>query len=248
MLAPHRDHQARELEQREPGVEPGAPVDGDGHHAALGEPERGARVAALGDVGVELVRRGAEALRVGRGVVRHLAAGDEQRAGLEHVAAGGGVQLVAAGDPRGAALHVHARAHGVPGRREGDVVADHAVRAHLPERQPVGAPEEPAHERLAYVVAGAPRLEALLPRRHDRDADLRAAGVVTRDMERGGGASLQQEATAAAAPVRRSDPPDGEVQSGHTGSVARRPRIPVKGLLPGKNHRVIDLGECQQRH
>src|SRR5687767_858744 len=75
--AAERDHEAGQLEQRQPGVVTRAAVAGDGEDAPVGQPDRGARVAADRRVGVELVGGGLEALVVAIRVVRDLAAGDE---------------------------------------------------------------------------------------------------------------------------------------------------------------------------
>jgi hypothetical protein len=131
VLAAESGHQARELDQREPRVAARAAVAGERDDAAVGEPERGARMAPVGRIGVELVGRSAEALGVGLRVVGDVAVGDEQRAGLQQVAARLGVEVVAARDPGDAALNVHTRADRVPRRVERHVLADHAVRAHL---------------------------------------------------------------------------------------------------------------------
>ena len=59
------------------------------------EPDRRARMAAVGDVGVELAGPGAEALRRRRVVEDDSPVGDEQRARLQQVAAGALGQLAA---------------------------------------------------------------------------------------------------------------------------------------------------------
>ena len=52
------DHDAGELEHRQPGVDVGAPpVAGHGDQRVVGEPERRPRMTVLGDVGVELLGR-----------------------------------------------------------------------------------------------------------------------------------------------------------------------------------------------
>ena len=87
-LGAELDHHLGQLEHREPGVDAGAaPVAGDGDHVAGADPQRRARMAAVGDVGVELPRAAREALAVVAGVERDRAAGDQQRPGLHEVAA-----------------------------------------------------------------------------------------------------------------------------------------------------------------
>jgi catechol 2,3-dioxygenase-like lactoylglutathione lyase family enzyme len=99
---------------------------------ALADAERAARVAPGGDVRVELRRARGEALRIGV-VDRHAAVADEQRTGLDEVAAGIGAELPARGDAHRAA-DVHASAGEVP-RRGNRLVRDgHAADAHVPER------------------------------------------------------------------------------------------------------------------
>ena len=99
------------------------------------EAERGARVAAVGDVGVELARAGGEALGVAARAIHGRAAGDEQRAGLQQVAARRGRRARrAAAIRRAPPCDVHAGADRVPGRVEGHVAAGDAARAHLAER------------------------------------------------------------------------------------------------------------------
>ena len=99
MLAAERDHQPGELEQRQPGVVARAPVAGDRDDPARREAERRARVAPLGRIGIELVGRGAEALLIGVGVIGDGAVGDEQRPGLQQVAARMRADAVAARGP-----------------------------------------------------------------------------------------------------------------------------------------------------
>ena len=113
-----RDERLGQLAQREAGLVVGPAVAGDGEQPPVArEPERGARVAPGGDVGVELAGARREALRVAR---HDAAAVDEQRPGLEQVAGGRGRQRVAPVDRHARARDVHAGPHGAPRRVEGD--------------------------------------------------------------------------------------------------------------------------------
>ena len=112
--------------------------------APVGETQRRPRVAAVGRVRVELVGGRTEPLGVRVRVVGDLAAGQQQRPGLQQVAARRGRELVPALDPRPAALNVQAGADGVPRGVERHVLARDAVGAHLTERDPVRSREEPA--------------------------------------------------------------------------------------------------------
>ena len=84
--APERDHQRRELLEREARVVARAAVAGDREQLPVGQPERGPRVAAVGDVGVELGLAGAEALDVVLAAEDRPAVAHEQRPGLQQVA------------------------------------------------------------------------------------------------------------------------------------------------------------------
>ena len=91
-------------------------------------------------------------------------------------------QLIARGDPRHAALHVHARADLAVGGGERDVLASDAARADLAQRRPVRPHEEAADDRLLDAAGGAPRLQLRLPAQ-ERDAQLGALDVVRRDVD-----------------------------------------------------------------
>ena len=236
MLAAESGHQARELDEREPRVAARAAVAGERDDAAVDEPERGPRMAPVGRIGVELVGRSAEALGVGLRVVGDVAVDDEQRAGLQQVAARLGVEVVAARDPGDAALNVHARANRVPRRVERHVLADHAVRAHLAQWRSLGPGEEAADQRLSDAAAGAPRLEALLARQHG-DADLGVLRVVAGDVDRRPGAPGEEKAPAVGVAVSRRECRDGGGRSGHGVRVARCPGDRVITLLPGVSRR-----------
>ena len=182
-----------------PGVAPRAPVADDRDDAARGEPERGARVAAVGDVGVELRLPGREALRVEPALEAGLALAHEQRAGLEQVAARLRGQLVAPREADLAALDVHARAHRRPRRGERHVAAGHAARPQLAQRHAAGADEEAAHHRVGDAAGGAPRLEPLGPPQ-DRDAQLRGRRGMRDGVDRGARAVGQGDAGAGKGP------------------------------------------------
>ena len=134
-------------------------------------PERRARVAAVGDVGVELGLAGAEALAVVRAAEDRRAVADQQRAGLQEVAARLGGQLVARGDratPPWTCTHARTSAQGASNgtcRR-----ATPRVRT-SPSGDAVRPHEEAADQRLVDAARGAPRLEPRLAAQ-DRDAQL----------------------------------------------------------------------------
>ena len=156
-------HHAGELEHRQPGVGPAAAAVADEHdQVLLGDPDRGARVAAVGDVGVELRGPGGEALAIGA-VERDLAVRDEQRAGLEQVALRPLGQRAARRDLEPAVGRVQRRAQvavGADERRPRDVLAGAPDVAQRPERV---AQVEAADDRLADVVLVAPVVQAARP-------------------------------------------------------------------------------------
>ena len=112
-----------------------AAVAGDREQPAVGEAERGARVAAVGDVGVELGLAGAEALAIVRARKTGTPSRTSSGPACRRSPRGCGGQLVARGDRRDAAAHVHARAHVGPGSVERDVAAGDAARADLAQRR-----------------------------------------------------------------------------------------------------------------
>jgi hypothetical protein len=77
-LGPELDHHLGELDHRQASVDVRATtVAGDRHDRLLRDPECGARVATLGDVGVELPCPGREALAILSAVEDDDPAGDE---------------------------------------------------------------------------------------------------------------------------------------------------------------------------
>src|SRR3954453_13725489 len=89
VAAAEREHEVGELLERQPGVDArAAAVARDEVEVPVGDADRGARMAAVGDVGVELTGGGGEALVVRRAVEDDAAGGDEQGAGLDGMAAG----------------------------------------------------------------------------------------------------------------------------------------------------------------
>ena len=137
-----------------------------------GERERAARVAAVGDVGVELVRARGEALVVAAGQ-RARAVAHEQRAGLEQVAGRRGRQVGPAGDRDAVRAGVHARAQRVPRRVERHVVDRLAGDPQLAERRVAAAARRTrrrarARRRCAGTSARATRTAAAARRARGR--------------------------------------------------------------------------------
>jgi hypothetical protein len=146
------------------------------------EAERGARVAAVGDVGVELAVGGAEALAVLLAAEDRSAVADEQRAGLEEVAARA-PRSASRGAMRGYAASTCTQARTASNGAGTARVARHAARAHLAERRAVGPDEEAADDRLLDSATYAPRLELGLARDH-RDPQLGPRALVGGDVDR----------------------------------------------------------------
>ena len=90
LLGAEPDDEFGEFGDGEAGVDAGsAAVADERDQLFVGEGERGAWVAAGGDVGVELVGVGDEALRIVE-VAEGCSVADEERAGLQQVAGGPG--------------------------------------------------------------------------------------------------------------------------------------------------------------
>ena len=155
-------------------------------------------MALGGDVGVELVRAGAEALGVAAAVVDGPSVTHEQRAGLQQVAARRGRELVARRDADRAATDVHARALAAHGSSKARA-AQHAAGAQLAERQDRRPGEEPADDR---VVDAARRAPARQRPAHQRHAHLDGSRVVRGDVDGGRGAVAERDAQPAQ--VRRA--------------------------------------------
>jgi hypothetical protein len=86
-LGPELDHRLGELEHRQPSVDAGAPpVARDGGQEVVRDSERRARMAAVGDVRVELPRPGGESLAVLGWIEDDLPGSNEQRASVDQVA------------------------------------------------------------------------------------------------------------------------------------------------------------------
>ena len=102
-----------QLVEREARLVVGAAVAGDREEPVAGDRERGARVAPVGDVGVELVGGGAEALASSSRSKATRPSLHEQRAGLEQVAARAGREVgrrAMLTSPPEAATHARRRA------------------------------------------------------------------------------------------------------------------------------------------
>ena len=155
-----RDQQPGELRHVQARVDARATaVAAHRQQLVLAHAQRGARVAADGDVGVELRGAGREALGV-RAVDHRAPVADEQRTGLDEVADRVGRQRV----PRGqvhVAVDVHAGALVRPRRGHGLVLDAHAVAPQLPERPERVAQEEAADDRLLVAVRRAPVVQPL---------------------------------------------------------------------------------------
>ena len=163
------------------------------------QPERGARVAALGDVGVELRLAGGEALGVERALEARRAFADEQRTGLEQVAARLRGQLVALADRHAAAVDADARAHVAPRAGERHVPAGDPVRAQLTQRHAARADEESAHQRVLDPTRRAPWLEPLRLAQ-DRHAQLGGALGIRDHVDGGREPAGERDACACEAP------------------------------------------------
>jgi hypothetical protein len=142
------------------------------------------------------------------------AAGHEQRAGLEQVAARRGGQGVAGRDPRDAALDVQARPPLTPGRVERHVSAGDPARAQLAEGDAPGSREEAADERLLHAPRGAPGGEARLPAQDD-DPQLGERRIVAAHVHGRLAAVGEADAQAAVAPGRGLEGPGDGERGGH---------------------------------
>ena len=191
-----------ELGERQARVAPRAAVAGEGDDPVVRHADRRARVAPLGDVGVELPGARAEALGVPFPVEHDPPAVDEHGARLEQVTAGDGRELVAPGDPRDAAVDVQAAAHGIPRLREGHVPARDAVGPHLAQCHPVRPCEEAADDRVADAARGA-RLGEPALRPHHGDLHLRPRRVEHGHMHRGDRAVAERDAQSVRRPALR---------------------------------------------
>ena len=169
-----RDQRLGQLAHREAGLVVGAAVAGDGEQpVAPRDAERGARVAAVGDVGVELAPAGREALGVAG--ADDAPPRDQQRAGLQQVAARArraarsrrAIATVVAGD-------VHAGAQAAPRRVERDVAALHPAWRSSPSGVPCGRAKKPPTSASATPVSRHQRPSGVGPRQA-HDADARAA-------------------------------------------------------------------------
>jgi len=184
-------------------------------------------VAAVGDVGVELVAGSREALGVALALAGSAVA-HQQRAGLEQVTARARGELATARDPRQAALHVDARADLLPRGGERHVPPHHAVRAHLAERCAALAHEEAADNGLTHTAGGTPGLEALLSAQQ-RDPHLGGLGVVGGDVDGRARAVGESQPRGLRPPVAGIAEGRGE-RAGHGGSVTLRGRVHVNML------------------
>ena len=146
--APRPASQFGELDEGEPGVEAGpAAIADERDQLLVGDGERGARVAAGGDIGVELVGAGNEPLRVVR-VVERCAVTDEQRAGLQQVAGRAWRQLGARGDADLTVVDVDRSSRPHVGIAHGLGLDPSAADPELAQRRPVWAEEEAADDRV----------------------------------------------------------------------------------------------------
>ena len=191
-VAAEAHEHARELLERQARLALGAAVAGDRDQAAGREAKRRSRVAAVGDVGVELRLAGREALGIQRAVEAGLAVAHQQRAGLQEVAARLGRQLVALGDPHLAAGDAHAGAQVAPRPRERHAPALDAVGSHLTQRHAARAHEEAADQRLLHPTRSAPRRQ-LLRLAEDRHPQLGAALGMGGRVHRGGRAAGERD-------------------------------------------------------
>ena len=199
-VAAEAHEHARELLERQARLALRAAVARDRDQAAGREAQRRPRVAAVGDVGVELRLAGREALGIERAVEAGLAVAHQQRAGLQEVAARLGRQLVALGDPHLAAGDAHAGAHVAPRPRERHAPALDAVGPQFTQRHAARAHEEPADQRLLHAASSAPRRQ-LLRLAEDRHPQLGAALGMGRRVHGGGRAAGERDTGAREAPA-----------------------------------------------
>ena len=139
------------------------------------DPQGGARMAAVGDVRVELAAAGGEALAIVAGGGGREAPADQEGPRLEQVPGRNGRQVGPPGELDALAVDGHARPHRVPGRLEGRGRAPGAADPELAERGPHRRDEEPAHEGVGRAGARAPAGERLgRVHRDDPEGDPRA--------------------------------------------------------------------------
>ena len=160
-LGAESDDQLGEFGEGQAGVDAGAAAVADERGQLLvGDRERGAWVAAGGDVGVELVGASDEALRVVEEAEWRPVA-DEQRAGLQQVAGGPGRQVRAGRDPDLAVLDVDRGPRGLVRVGDGFGLDLAAVDPELAQRRAVWAEEEAADDRFPDAGEPAPAVERL---------------------------------------------------------------------------------------
>ena len=136
----------------QPGVDArAAAVAADRQQLVLADAQRAARVAADGDVGVELRRAGGEALAI-LAVDQRAPVADEQRAGLDEVAGRVGAGARPRGREPDVAVDVHAGARAAPRRGDGSC-STRAVQPHLAQRPVRVAQEEAGDDRLGVASA-----------------------------------------------------------------------------------------------
>ena len=159
--------------------------------------DRGTRVAAVGDVGVELAVGGAEALAVLFAAEDGLAVADEQRAGLQQVAARRGGQLRRAARSRATppSTCTHARTSS-NGAVNGTCSRTTPRVRTSPSGVPCGRTKKPPTIASSTPCA-AHHASSLAWPRSTRDAQLGARGVVGGDVDRRARAVLEVQAQAA---------------------------------------------------
>ena len=152
-----REQRLGKLAECHPGVVARASVAGHRQRVLTRDGQGGARIAPVGDVGIELMGGGGETLAVLAVGVGSPALRNQQRPRLQQITGGVIFKLITPGDPRAARLGMDACPDSTPGGVEGHRRRGCAIHPDLPERHARRAQEESAYDGVANVVVAAQR-------------------------------------------------------------------------------------------
>jgi hypothetical protein len=186
-----RQQRIGELGKRHAGIVPGPTIACHCEQPIAGDRQRSTGIAPTRNIGIELMGGRREPLPVLSINQRPPAISDQQRPGLQQIAAQITGQPITPGDPRNPINDMHACPNVTPRRVERYRRSGAALDLDLAERQTIRSREEPADNGMTNIMRLAPAHQRRGPLKHHHTRRDRQS-VITRDVQRRAGPVAQR--------------------------------------------------------